>query len=1095
MMLPRLAAVCAAFAHDGPSQSARKRIMLEHLLPLVSRITEAHKNAPLASDAAVRAPQAPAPASSQSSSPLDDGAASHSAAPPAVAGGFSAFMRRQQQTLARRDADTHSVQQQMDREVAASRRGMSKGTRRMLANGEVNRPSVIQTAQARAADSNQEESKAAPNTQSQPSSWQDSPPRKVRPLQDVLAALAPAPSPSAAHSPAVQSRASAPRSAAPAATGGATVEQVLAKRAPRDADTVKSVLAGTWTYPGQGDSLYAAALQQRSRLAAAQQAAEAEAQNSANQRKQSAGSARLVARRLAAEVCSAVVDSVWKGLSARGHAGATWVLLQRDCWWYSLLSLPEVVAVACALGFFSCPWEALLRGILAQEEAAGQDSKAAAAQATAMGPAWGEAAIMRAVWKALVGGPVASPHGSDSALPTPPGEWAVPRAEAPAQTTEEDDQTLDITWCVRAGRVLSLLRQLVSDGAAPGAAELQAGGARTGLLSSQQASTAWSTGVQGLTEADALQQQQALGEMAEHVYGLGLAGAFLPPSAGGARDSDGPSMPAGGIPECWPDALISKCRPLYSARLSHLRSMKYKGDERGVTLATHRTAPGAAHGDKGTAASSEQAPSFAPLLCKRSMQLAEGGALPGAGKVPLHTAQAMVAAAQSKHPQVSHSYTLMAYGEAKAAKAAAAKEAADAHEMRECSFEPNTGVTRKYTAAVSAMHQQQAESEVSSALGVNRASVKVAPRAARAMHLQRLHQRHQARMDALRAAAEEKARAQEEAELAECTFAPAVNPRSALVEASRRRSAAAAASGHKLRPGASVPTSTAPRPKGYAAHLSRQARSRAAAEAEAEAKRAVQEGRVPGRAIVRDAAGRTVPAPFTLGRSKKRASHHNDVQLGAVHDGVVLPAGVSPAVLKSAVAAVASSYQAAAQHQAQHTANASAREDAELDASIASRAASSTQPTAVPAMHAASPMPRLRFTGREAGQPVLTSPPIMSAPSHRLAHDAVLPPGVPQLNGPPAARNPPAPTGSAGAAASAGKQQSHAHADGDLQPRGVPAVYVDVSLSKERTQRVPLWPDSDVAAVAAAFAAEHGLKASKAKKLQAILQAQLDAVL
>lgn len=1037
--------------------------MLEHLLPLVKRINEATLGSRPASPDA-RPAAAPAASSSHHASQRVAALAA-----PAVPGGFSAFMQRQEQTLQRKKADARSARQEMEADVAASRRGMSKGSRRMLANGEVQRSSLVQRPLQESKGDAQEGQHASP--------WQDSPPRSVRPLQEVLQAIAPmAAAPSAVHSPAVQARAAAARSSSPAAPAHATVEQVLSQRPPRDAGTVKAVLAGTWTYPGQGDSLYAAALQQRSRLAAAQQAAEAAAQNSANQRKQSAGSARLVARRLAAEVCSAVVDTTWKGLSSKGHAGATWVLLQRDAWWYALLSLPEVVAVACALGFFSSPWESLLRGILAQEEGGGAQQDTA----TSLGPAWTEAGIMRSVWKALVGAPVDG--GPDvapaSALPAPPGEWAVPRAEPAGADAQETDETLNITWCVRSGRVLSLLRQLVADGAAPAPAELTAGGSRTGLLSAAQASNAWATGVQDLSPENASHQEVALGEMAEHVFGLGLADVFLPDGADRVT-TQRPPLPVDSIPKAWPDALLAKCRPLYSSRLSHLRSMKYSGDERGVTLATHRTAPGAAHGNKGAAtAAADDAPAFAPLLCKRSMQLAEGGALPGAGKVPLHTAQAMVGAAQSKHPQVSHSYTLMAYGEAKTAKAMAAKEAATAHEMRECSFEPNTGATRKYTAAVSALQQAAAQEEVGSALGVAPRSVKVAPRAARAMHLQRLHARHQSRMDALRAAAEAKARKEEEDELAQCTFTPAVNPRSALVEASRRRSAAAATSGHKPRPGASVPASTAPRPKGYAAHLDRQARSRAAAQADADARQAVQEGRVPGRAVVRDASGRTVPAPFSLGRSKRRGGHDDSVRFGTMYDGVVLPAGVSPAVLKSAVTAVATSYQAAATKDAHASARSAAREEAAFDASVLSRSAACTQSTA--SVQPASPMPRLAF-GHTPRGPVLTSPPTapISQPEYARKSSAVLPPAAPQLNAAPAASRPhreePPP------------QTQHTRGE-------APVVYVDVSLSKDRTQRVPLWPHSDIAAVAAAFAAEHGLKASKAKKLQAILQQQLDAV-
>ena len=1020
--------------------------MLQHLLPLVKRIAEVQAKP------AAAVQEQPASSAAAAHSPPGQQQPQHSAPQTTVPGGFSAFMERQQQTLERREADARSVQRAMEADVAAARRGMSKGSRRMLASGDVQRRSLVQRAQ--------EESKESPPQTA--SSWQDSPPRSVRPLHEVLSALAPPPPVAAAHSPAVKSRAAAERSSSEALTADATVHQVLSQREPRDAETVSAVLAGTWTYPGQGDSLYAAALQQRSRLAAAQQAAEAEANNNANQRKQSAGSARLVARRLAAEVCSAVVDCVWKGLSGRGHAGATWVLLQKDCWWHALLSLPEVVAVACALGFFSSPWEALLRGILAQEggEGGGIDT------VTSMGPAWSEASTMRAVWKALVGAPVPPAAGaapsSEAALPTSPGRWAVPRAET---GTGAEQQALDITWCVRAGRVLSLLRQLVADGAQPAGAELTAGGAKTGLLSAAQASAAWDTGVSGLAPRDVEEQQRALGEMAEHLFGLGLAGAFVPEGVA-PRDAVRPQLPADGIPAEWPDALVAKCRPLYSCRLSHLRSMKYSGDERGVTLATHRTAPGAAHGDKGAAAAANEAmPAFAPLLCKRSMQLAEGGALPGAGRVPLHTAQAMVAAAQSKHPQVSHSYTLMAYGEAKAAKAAAAREAADAHEMQECSFQPDTGATRQYTEAVSALHHATAQEEVGSALGVAPQSVKVAPRAARALHLQRLHQRHQARMDALREAADAKARAQEEAELAECTFTPAVNPRSALVEASRRRSAAAATSGRKPRPGASVPPSTAPRPKGYAAHLNRQARSRAAAQAEADARLAVEEGRVPGRAVVRDASGRTVQAPFALGRSKPRSGGTSS-HMGALHDGVVLPAGVSPAVLKSAVSAVASSYQAAAAHEARHTARSSRRAAAALDATMESHATHRTQPSA--SVEQASPMPRLSF-GAGPSAALLTSPP--AAP---ILPRPALPPAAPLLGVPPV--------------------QTATPARGPRQD-GPPAVYVDVALSKERTQRVPLWRHSDVAAVAATFAAEHGLKASKARKLEVILQQQLQAVI
>jgi len=62
-------------------------------------------------------------------------------------------------------------------------------------------------------------------------------------------------------------------------------------------------------------------------------------------------------------------------------------------------------------------------------------------------------------------------------------------------------------------------------------------------------------------------------------------------------------------------------------------------------------------------------------------------------------------------------------------------------------------------------------------------------------------------------------------------------------------------------------------------------------------------------------------------------------------------------------------------------------------------------------------------------------------------------------------------------------------------PPQPPLLYVDVAVSPLVTDRIPLWPDSDCAAAAAAFAGKHGLTDRVSARLARMLAAQRDALL
>lgn len=1033
-------------------QAARKRIMLQHLLPLSQRLKPSSGPAPgtisavediagggtsfpVAPDAAAFRPPSPSAERKPSAHdrPDEDKAASEGGHAPAV--NFSDFLQRQQQRQARREEEVTALRQRLHEEEVSGARGMSAGSRRLLAG----RP------RAKAA--------SGPQSATPVTSWHEAGSSSVKPLAEVLADLAPPPRAGAAASDAVQQRAGGQTSTATGQpkAGRGDAQSAARIREGRAADAVQQTLAGTWTYPGQGDTLYAAALQRRARIAEAQREAEEDAMKLANSKKHSSASGRLAALRLAREVCSGVADIVWGLLSASGHAGATWVLLQRKVWWHATLTLPELVSLCCALGFLASPWENILRSILQQEEmgphAEGEDVAAAKARA---GPAWEEAVMVRGMWRALVGPPPETAQGAGVA----PGQWAVGRIEMGGQ-----GEGAGITWCVRAGRVFSLLRTLAADTAAPSAKDLIAAGKRTGLLGRAEAEASWAQGLQGMEEEEAEAQTATLAALAELVFGFQQAQPYLP---GGGQDESAAAKPPPLQPEevgagaKWPPALIARCRPMYSCRLAHMRTVKYKDDKRGLSVADHRTARGAAHGDRGTTAHSsvEGECSFAPLLCKRSMDMAQGGALPGGGRVPLHAAAAMTAAASTQHPQESHSYTLMAYGEAAERKAEEARAAAVAAEMQECSFAPNTAATQAYRRRMEAEHVAEAEAHLSAALAATGTpgKVKVDAAAAHALHLHRLHQKHEQRLERQRQAQAAARRAREEAELAQCTFTPSVAPPPRLVQAARTRQQTKATG----KVGASTsttyaelhPAGTTARPRGWQAHLARQARGRAVQAAQAEAEAAVAEGRVPSRAVVRDGAGRTVQRPFKLGRGDSQPGSPPREVLS--HEGVDLPPLLSPAVLRSAVESVARQYQAGS-------------------------------------------APRPRAPGAAPPHvPGATQPSTAGAASPAQRWTAPRPPQPPQeqIDEPPMPLSQASSRGASPAGPSS--REGWGVEGGASDP---PAVYVDVALGGGVTHRVPLWPHSDVAAVAAAFAAEHGLRASKAGKLQGILQAQLDAVL
>ena len=55
---------------------------------------------------------------------------------------------------------------------------------------------------------------------------------------------------------------------------------------------------------------------------------------------------------------------------------------------------------------------------------------------------------------------------------------------------------------------------------------------------------------------------------------------------------------------------------------------------------------------------------------------------------------------------------------------------------------------------------------------------------------------------------------------------------------------------------------------------------------------------------------------------------------------------------------------------------------------------------------------------------------------------------------------------------------------------GPPALYVDVTISAGSVERIPVWRHSDVAQLAVAFAAKHGLSAKLGKRLEKMIEAE-----
>ena len=62
-------------------------------------------------------------------------------------------------------------------------------------------------------------------------------------------------------------------------------------------------------------------------------------------------------------------------------------------------------------------------------------------------------------------------------------------------------------------------------------------------------------------------------------------------------------------------------------------------------------------------------------------------------------------------------------------------------------------------------------------------------------------------------------------------------------------------------------------------------------------------------------------------------------------------------------------------------------------------------------------------------------------------------------------------------------------------PSSTPLMYVDVTVSADRVERIPIWTDSDLPTVAADFAAKHGLPKRMAKRLERMMETQRNGVL
>lgn len=61
-------------------------------------------------------------------------------------------------------------------------------------------------------------------------------------------------------------------------------------------------------------------------------------------------------------------------------------------------------------------------------------------------------------------------------------------------------------------------------------------------------------------------------------------------------------------------------------------------------------------------------------------------------------------------------------------------------------------------------------------------------------------------------------------------------------------------------------------------------------------------------------------------------------------------------------------------------------------------------------------------------------------------------------------------------------------------PAGPPLMFVDIAVTPELTERVPVWRDSDLGALAAAFVDKHGLPKKMARRLERMLATQRDSV-